>query len=82
MEVVAPSYDSHLWHIGQIAPGDGWGNCASLGAPPVGLLDEDPAVGQQQNGRLVVFAAGGDGAIWLDMTGAKVYLPLVVKDQG
>jgi hypothetical protein len=81
MEVLAPSYDFNLWHIGQTAPGDGWGNWASLGLPPVGLLDEDPAVGQQQNGRLLVFAAGGDGAIWLNMTGATIYLPLVVKDQ-
>lgn len=81
MEVFAPSPDFNFWHIGQTAPGDGWGSWASLGQPTVGLLNEDPAVGQQQNGRLMVFAAGADGAIWLNMTGAKVYLPLVVKNQ-
>jgi hypothetical protein len=82
MEVFAPSNDFNLWHIEQIAPGDGWGGWANLGQPPVGLLNEDPAVGHQMNGRLVVFAAGADGAIWLDTTGAKAYLPLVVKNQG
>jgi hypothetical protein len=79
MEVIAPSYDFNFWHIGQTAPGDGWSGWASLGQPSVGLLDEDPAAGQQQNGRLMVFASGKDGAIWSNITGSTIYLPLVIK---
>jgi hypothetical protein len=77
IELFALGDNDAVWHIGQTAPGDGWGRWMSLGQPAAGLLDEDPAVTQQQKGRLVVFAAAADGAIWLNMSGSVVDLPLV-----
>jgi hypothetical protein len=79
MEVFARTDDNTIWHIGQTIPNNGWGNWGSLGQPSAGLLDQEPAAGQQKNGQLILFAAGADGAIWLNKTLWSVYLPLIHK---
>lgn len=79
MEVFAQSNDGAFWHIGQIGANDGWGKWSSLGQPPVGLGDSDAAIGNNNNGQLVFFAVGNDGAIWENPAGAALYLPLIVR---
>jgi acylphosphatase len=51
--------DKALWHIWQVAPNNGWSGWASLG----GLIDL-LTVGNNQDGRLEVFARGMDQALW------------------
>jgi hypothetical protein len=59
-----PHYE--LSHIPQTAPNDGWASWASLDQPwvpgPVELWE--PYVGRNLDGRLDVFARGGDGNLW------------------
>ena len=53
-----------LLHIMQTAPSQGWTSWASLGAPAAAGGLNRPAVAQSADGRLEVFAAGRDGALW------------------
>jgi len=54
-----------LWHIWQTTPGGTWGNWYALSHPPTGLmLESNPIVVENDDGRLEVFATGADNAIW------------------
>lgn len=59
-----------LWHMWQTAPSSTeWSDWSSLGTPAVNLanspaLGSSPTVAANADGRLEVFVAGGDGALW------------------
>jgi hypothetical protein len=65
LEVIALADDGALWHAWQVdtAPvGSSW---VSLGKPIPGIRAADRlAIGKNEDGRLEVFVAGGDDAIW------------------
>jgi acylphosphatase len=46
----------HMYHLWQLTPGGGWSGWTSLG----GYISPDPSLGQNQDGRLEVFAIGND----------------------
>lgn len=77
LEVFARGTDGALWHRWQMAPGaplafeargiDGaWSAWTSLS----GVITSDPAVAQNNDGRLEAFARGTDNAVWHDWQGA------------
>ncbi len=61
---VISAQSNALLHIMQTAPSQGWTSWASLGAPPAAGGLNRPAVAQSADGRLEVFAVGGDGVLW------------------
>jgi hypothetical protein len=64
LEVFALEITGALWHIWQDpATATGWSGWADLGAPP-GVSLEAPAVGENADGRLEVFALEINGALW------------------
>ena len=46
----------HMYHLWQLSAGGGWSGWTSLG----GYISPDPSLGQNQDGRLEVFAIGND----------------------
>ena len=48
-----------MWHIWQTAPNNGWSGWHSLGGDV-----RQPSVATNADGRLEVFAVGGDDALW------------------
>ncbi len=64
LEVFCTGIDGALWHIWQVAPNGNWSAWTSLGNPTgvslVLLID----VHQNSDGRLEVFVAGSDNALW------------------
>ena len=57
--------DGALWHAWQIDQAPFWSAWESLGAPPPKIREADRlTVGTHQDGRLEVFLAGEDGAVW------------------
>jgi len=64
LEVFAAGSDGAVWHTWQESPTKWVGYWASRGIASPGLTLTDPAVGRNADGRLEVFAAGSDGAIW------------------
>jgi len=66
LEVFALGSDGAIWHAWQTTPNDGWippGKWVSRGKPANVSLSA-PAVTSNADGRLEVFAASSDGAIW------------------
>jgi hypothetical protein len=65
LEVIAMADDGAVWHSWQIPVAPFWSKWESLGKPPAGLQGKERlSVGTNQDGRLEVFAVGGDGNIW------------------
>jgi hypothetical protein len=64
LEVFTVGSDGALWHLWQTTPGGSWSSWFSSGQPSVVSLQQDLAVVSNADGRLEVFAAGSDGAIW------------------
>jgi hypothetical protein len=46
----------HMYHLWQVSPGGGWSSWTPLG----GYIGPDPSLGQNQDGRLEVFAIGNN----------------------
>jgi hypothetical protein len=53
-----------MWHIRQTAPSENWSQWSSREAPPAVGLVGSPAVAAGAEGRLELFVAGTDGALW------------------
>lgn len=65
LETLAFGDDGTLWHAWQVDVAPFWSKWESLGSPPAGIREEDRlTIGTNQDGRLEVFVAGQDGAIW------------------
>ena len=65
LEVFGLGDDGALWHTWQIDQAPFWSAWESLGAPPPKIREADRlTVGTHQDGRLEVFLAGEDGAVW------------------
>jgi hypothetical protein len=65
LEVVALGEDGALWHAWQIDVAPFWSKWESLGRPAAGIQAKDHlTIGTNQDGRLEVFVADQDGAIW------------------
>jgi len=64
LEVFCTGIDGALWHIWQIAPNGNWGAWTSLGKPTGVALVLSINVLQNSDGRLEVFMAGSDNAVW------------------
>src|SRR5205823_2962193 len=64
LEVFAVGDQDTLWHRWQVSPGGGWDGWASLGTPPGVAFLQAPAVGQNADGRLEVFAFATAGDVW------------------
>ena len=69
LEIFAQGGDGAVYHTWQTSPNNGWARSwASRGQPPgtalSNLATSRIAVGRNADGRLEVFAAGLDGAIW------------------
>lgn len=64
LEVFAMGGDAALWHIWQ-KPGGGWSPWTSHGRPPgTNFFNDAPVLAANTQGRLELFAAGADGALW------------------
>jgi hypothetical protein len=65
LEVLAFGDDGALWHAWQIDVTPFWSKWESLGSPPAKIQEADHlTIGTNQDGRLEVFVAGQDGAVW------------------
>jgi acylphosphatase len=64
LEVLAIGLDRALWHIWQMAAGQGWDGWASLGTPSSITTSPNPFVIGNADGRLEAFTNGSDGALW------------------
>ena len=64
LEVFCTGIDGALWHIWQIAPNGNWSAWTSLGKPTGVDLVLNINVHQNSDGRLEVFMAGSDNALW------------------
>ena len=68
LELFTVGSDGKLWHIWQTAANNGWSNWTSHGNPPQGggpfpvSLTGSP--GANADGRLELFVAASDGALW------------------
>jgi acylphosphatase len=64
LEVFCTGIDGSLWHILQVAPNGNWSAWTSLGKPTGVDLVLRITVQQNSDGRLEVFMAGSDNALW------------------
>ena len=64
LEVFCTGIDGALWHIWQVAPNGTWSAWSSLGKPTGVDLVLSVNVHQNSDGRLEVFMAGSDNALW------------------
>jgi hypothetical protein len=65
LEVFALADDGALWHAWQIDVAPFWSKWESLGSPSSGIQAADRlTIGTNQDGRLEVFVADQDGAVW------------------
>ncbi len=64
LTVVALGDDGQLWLIQQMPSISGWSGWHSLGSPFGATLGGPPIVDTNQDGRLEVFVASMDGALW------------------
>lgn len=65
LQVFAIGADDTIWQIGQIGPSGDWSGWISFGAPAIhGGLRSAPTVAPSADGRLELFAIGGDGGLW------------------
>jgi len=65
LELFVVGNDEALWHMWQTAPNGGWSGWKSHDAPSLTKLQRlRPAVGSSADGRLELFAVGGDDALW------------------
>jgi len=64
LEVFCTGIDGALWHIWQVAPNGIWSAWSSLGKPTGVDLVLSVNVHQNSDGRLEVFMAGSDNALW------------------
>ncbi len=70
LELFIVGSDGKLWHIWQTAQNNGWSSWTSHGNPPQGggpfpvTLTGSPGVVPNAQGRLELFAAASDGALW------------------
>ena len=64
LEVFSTGIDSALWHTWQNAPNGVWGGWSSLGKPTGVDLVLNINVHQSSDGRLEVFIAGSNNAVW------------------
>jgi hypothetical protein len=64
LEAFASGSDRALWHIWQTAPNGTWSSWASLGMPPNMQNIPGPVVEKNADGRIEVFEAGSDDALW------------------
>ena len=64
LEVFCTGIDGALWHLWQVAPNGNWSGWASLGKPTGVDLVLSINVHQNADGRLEVFMAGSNNALW------------------
>jgi hypothetical protein len=64
LELFVVGSDGALWHIWQTAPGGGWVSWTGHGGPSGVRLLGSPTLAASADGRLELFAAGSDGALW------------------
>jgi acylphosphatase len=64
LEVFCTGIDGALWHVWQVAPNGTWSTWASLGNPTGVDLVLDINVHENSDGRLEVFMAGSNNALW------------------
>jgi len=65
LEIFAIGSDSALWHTHQTKPNQStWSGWSNLGTPTAGTALSRLAVGQNEDGRLEVFAIDSDGSLW------------------
>jgi hypothetical protein len=67
LQVFATGSDGAIWHAWQVAPNNGWtapGVWASRGLAPQSAKLSQPAVAQNLDGRIELFATGDHGTIW------------------
>jgi hypothetical protein len=57
------AHDGSLWHVGQTSASGPWGSWASLGVGAPGTLRQI-ALGRNEDGRLEIFAVGGNSQLW------------------
>lgn len=64
LEVFVVGNDENLWHMRQSTPGGDWSSWSCREAPPPAGILGCPAVAAGAEGRLGLFVAGTDGALW------------------
>lgn len=65
IEALGFGSDGALWHAWQIDDAPNWSHWQNLGTPPAKIRQTDRlTIGTNQDGRLEVFVAGQDGAVW------------------
>ncbi len=64
LEIFALASAGALWHDWQTTPGGAWSGWSSFGGSLLSASIDTPAVGQNTDGRLEVFATAPDGSIW------------------
>ena len=64
LELFVVDNDENLWHMRQEAANGEWSPWSCREAPPAAGLVGSPAVAASAEGRLELFVAGTDGALW------------------